>query len=438
MSPPRGGARPREGRARRSSAEARARSTTTPRCPRTPIAVASYTLRASLDPGSTRSTGEGTITWRNASRVPQSELCVHLYLNAFKNDRTVFMRVRVGRLSRRAARSATTARSTVKRFAVRERRRSLARRRQDDAGRSRGRDRHPRAAAARRSSPARRSRSTSRGRRSCPSLVFRTGYFGASTWSGSGSRSSRASSPTAAGRISRSTASREFYADFGAYDVTIDMPESFVVGATGALEREARDGGASSGASCRRTCTTSRSPRGTASASATRRPTTASTMRVPVPARATSAPPALELDTARYGLALFRRGVRPLSVRDAHDRAPARRRRGGGRHGVPDADHDRRPGTSRGRGARLLEAVTIHELGHQWFYGLVATNEHAHPFLDEGLNSYAEVDAMEARCPGASFGRRSGSRSASRPRTGGSPSERRRRTRPSRRPPPRS
>jgi hypothetical protein len=40
------------------------------------------------------------------------------------------------------------------------------------------------------------------------------------------------------------------------------------------------------------------------------------------------------------------------------------------------------------------EIVTVHELGHQWFYGLVGTNELAWPFLDEGLDQAAEVDAM--------------------------------------------
>ena len=40
------------------------------------------------------------------------------------------------------------------------------------------------------------------------------------------------------------------------------------------------------------------------------------------------------------------------------------------------------------------EIVAVHELGHQWFYGLVATNEAAWPFLDEGLNQFAETDAM--------------------------------------------
>ena len=49
-----------------------------------------------------------------------------------------------------------------------------------------------------------------------------------------------------------------------------------------------------------------------------------------------------------------------------------------------------------GHVSTLVERVTLHELGHQWFYGLVATDEHASPFLDEGLTTYAEWKAMEA------------------------------------------
>jgi hypothetical protein len=44
----------------------------------------------------------------------------------------------------------------------------------------------------------------------------------------------------------------------------------------------------------------------------------------------------------------------------------------------------------------LVERVTLHELGHQWFYGLVATDEHSWPFLDEGLTTYAEESSMAA------------------------------------------
>jgi len=40
--------------------------------------------------------------------------------------------------------------------------------------------------------------------------------------------------------------------------------------------------------------------------------------------------------------------------------------------------------------------VTVHEFGHQYFYGLVATDEVSSPFLDEGINSYAEAEALGA------------------------------------------
>src|SRR4051812_30191472 len=58
--------------------------------------VADYTLRATLDPIAHTVHGEGTIRWRNASQKPVKELWLHLYLNAFKNQASVFMREPVG------------------------------------------------------------------------------------------------------------------------------------------------------------------------------------------------------------------------------------------------------------------------------------------------------------------------------------------------------
>lgn len=36
----------------------------------------------------------------------------------------------------------------------------------------------------------------------------------------------------------------------------------------------------------------------------------------------------------------------------------------------------------------FLDGVITHEVGHNWFYGILATNERTHPWMDEGLNSY--------------------------------------------------
>ncbi len=43
-----------------------------------------------------------------------------------------------------------------------------------------------------------------------------------------------------------------------------------------------------------------------------------------------------------------------------------------------------------------LEAVTVHEFGHQYFQGILASNEFEEAWLDEGLTSYAEIQCMTA------------------------------------------
>ncbi len=47
------------------------------------------------------------------------------------------------------------------------------------------------------------------------------------------------------------------------------------------------------------------------------------------------------------------------------------------------------------RGAGQPESVTVHEAGHQFWYGIVATNEFEHAWLDEGLNTYTQARVME-------------------------------------------
>ena len=51
------------------------------------------------------------------------------------------------------------------------------------------------------------------------------------------------------------------------------------------------------------------------------------------------------------------------------------------------------------RAVHSPEGVTIHEFGHQYFYGLLASNEFEEPYLDEGFNSY-----MTSRVIGAAYG----------------------------------
>jgi hypothetical protein len=44
----------------------------------------------------------------------------------------------------------------------------------------------------------------------------------------------------------------------------------------------------------------------------------------------------------------------------------------------------------------LTEQASEHEFGHQYWYGMVATNEFEDAWLDEGINSYTEVKVMAA------------------------------------------
>ena len=49
------------------------------------------------------------------------------------------------------------------------------------------------------------------------------------------------------------------------------------------------------------------------------------------------------------------------------------------------------------KGQKLLpEGVTEHEFGHQYWYGMVATNEFQNAWLDEGVNSYTEIKVMDS------------------------------------------
>lgn len=52
------------------------------------------------------------------------------------------------------------------------------------------------------------------------------------------------------------------------------------------------------------------------------------------------------------------------------------------------------------------ETVTVHEAGHQFWYGLVGTNEFEEAWLDEGLNDYGEAKALELSYGPMGVGRR--------------------------------
>jgi hypothetical protein len=218
-------------------------------------------------------------------------------------------------------------------------------------------------------------------------------------------------------------ANSEFYADYGNWDVSIDVPSRFVVGATGKRVGETKNGAR----------TTYRyvqndvhdfawtadprwivvdfpfdpvrdvRPEWTAKAAEELGMEPAAIALKPIACRLLLQPghewardryvAATKLGIAYYGLWYGAYPYETLTVVDPPDDATGS---GGmeyptfitGDAAAPIFDH------WFSRGVRGIELVTVHEYGHQYWYGMVGSNEFEESWLDEGLNDDSEHRAM--------------------------------------------
>lgn len=53
--------------------------------------------------------------------------------------------------------------------------------------------------------------------------------------------------------------------------------------------------------------------------------------------------------------------------------------------------------------AEMLDQVITHEVGHNWFYGILASNERSYPWMDEGTNSYYEKRYLLEKYPSGAY-----------------------------------
>lgn len=354
-----------------------------------PERVVTYTLRASLDPQKHTVHGEGTIAWRNASAKPVSELWLHLYLNAFKNQRSTFMREPVG-----GFRGTTIPHDwgtiDVRKLALggADLLPTMELRRPNDEDETDARVPLPRAV-----EPNETITLDVAWDDKLPTVVERTGYDGSFHMVAQWFPKIAKLEPDGTFAHFPFHHLAEFYADYGSYDVTIDVPQAFVVGATGpATETKTENGRRVE----RHVQDDVHDFAWTAWDAFRTKKETIDGVDVTI-----LYPPHYddhaerELETMRFALPHYgdRYGKYPYRVLTLVHPPAA----------VPEAGGMEYPTliTTGGaswmpRGVNLVELVTIHEFGHQYFYGLLASNEVAWPFLDEGLNSYAEAEAMEA------------------------------------------
>ncbi len=351
--------------------------------------VADYTLTATLDPSRHTVRADGTIRWTNPSTVAVSELWLHQYLNAFSGPRTLFMRTSPP--GAWAAHPPRWGRIVIESLRTADDRDLLASATADPAVPGDTSQLHvtlPRPVA-----PGESITLAVRFTATLPETVARTGYNGSfhmvAQWF-----------PKVAVLERDGTwahfpfhAHSEFYADFGRYDVRLRYPQGYIVGATGprtegpalvdGLMEERRviegvhDFAFTAWDHFRRA---QRDLRGV-------------TVTV-LHARGDERAAVRTLDVMAGALPAFERrfGAYPYPVLTVVLPPP-------GAEATAGMEYPTLITTGAWwwapRRLRDVEYVTLHEFGHQYFYGMVASNEHRYPFLDEGFCEYATARVME-------------------------------------------
>lgn len=196
----------------------------------------------------------------------------------------------------------------------------------------------------------------------------------------------------------------EFYADFGSYDVTLDVPEGYTVGATGEemgppLKKDGR--------SIHRFVQGDVHDFAWTADSRSAKPLEADwsgpgsppvKVKVLFPPEYAATAPAV-LKATRDALTWFSETLGPYPYKTVTAVIPPfNATEAGGMEyptfftasGMPEAQ----PGTV---AEYALDFVTIHEFGHGYFYGLLASNEFEEPYLDEGMNEFWDQRMMRAR-----------------------------------------
>jgi hypothetical protein len=366
---------------------------------------ASYDIDVRLDHAARTLAGRETIRWRNTSAKPTSELQFHLYWNAWRNADSTWLRER--KMSRNYTAPRPDGWGSMDVSAVRLREPSGTMRdltsqmrfiAPDDGN---AQDRTVMAVPLGLSvAPNETIQLELSWTAKIPRGVARTGYIGdyyfIAQWF-----PKLGVLEDSGWNTHQFHASTEFYADFGVYDVRITVPSSFIVGATGHQRSRTMNGDGTTTFNFQRSdvhdFAWTASPTYVEHTRVFKHPTLP-----PVQMRLLMQPEhqgqedryfaATEATLKRFGEWFGPYPYGQLTIVD-----PAYQ---------SQADGMEYPMLFTGR-ARWLPARTrqtpemtvAHETGHQWWYGIVATNEFEHAWMDEGINTYATARVMEEAFP---------------------------------------
>jgi hypothetical protein len=357
--------------------------------------VASYRIVATLDPERHQVTGTATIRWRNQSDKQAGELYLHAYLNAFAHPRTRFLRaISEGRGS--AATRMSPGGLNITRFVAHE---------FGDADWLPYLEAHSpddpddatdlRVALPFPVGPAQTLTLNLEFQATLPSLVQRSGFSGTfhavTQWFPKIARHDN----NGIWHHFPYTSLAEFSSDFGDYDVTIDVPAAFVIAAPGiALPMPARPGRRQ-----QRYCLTNVHDFAWFAWDQFL-VTTAKAGPVEIrhyASRDQTETAAITLETLRWGLQHFGERFFPYPYPSLTVVHPPDSASSAGGMEYPQLITTGGPWYLSQLGLRSAESLSLHELAHQWFYGMLASDEYLYPVLDEGLTSWAEADALGSR-----------------------------------------
>ena len=380
--------------------------------------VADYKIEATLDPLKHSVTGTQTLTWRNRSAREVRSVYLHLYMNAFESAGSTFFseRRRAG-TDRDAGTDGLPGDGDWGHIALRHVRQGAASVPWSFV--------HPDGGPAEDHTvvrldlpvPVAGGASTVLDidfLTQLPRIVARTGYVGSfhlvAQWFpkiGVLELAGERGATEARWNVHEFHAESEFYADFGHYDVKITVPKAYTVGATGELQGAATE---HAGLRTHRTYhfvqgdvhdfawtadQHSAAPmqglwRGAGSAGVTL------TVLYP-PEYAASAAPAMQ--AAKDALSYFSSTLGPYPYKTLTVVIPPHNAGAAGGMEYPtfftaEGFRQVRPDSLE---SSLLDLVTIHEFGHGYFYGILASNEFEEPMLDEGLNEFWGARMLRAR-----------------------------------------